>query len=342
MINRANRLMGIITAVTLIFSVASAPLTAFGLESVKAARVPAYLRPNVSIICDGEELGFSDVNSDPVYPIIYNGSTYLPVRAIAGLMDEAIEWEPSSQMIFIGKTLNVPSNEPESIDNYKGALIPPLPLNLRPEGSMLTVYLKPDVIILVDFEQKNFADVNGNPVYPIIFNGSTYLPIRAIAGLMNANIDWNGPTQTITIHRLTLPVEDEKSAATVAMTELFNSSANLYDRTTRKIELLSGPDVAGALIKLATSVSVDYQMAQSNTLEAKAMDTDEFNDKELVAYKMLVEYLELAEYYTLIIENITYLAANEQDYSMFEGVITTFAIESINKMDAAREALQAL
>ena len=339
---KSIRLITILTTVVLTFAVISAPASIFGLESAKPSVVPAYHKPNVSIICDREELGFSDVNGDPVYPIIYNGSTYLPVRAIAGLMGEDIEWEPLSQMIFIGKTLSMPSNESGSNNNVTASLMPPVPPDQRPEGSMLTVYLKPDVIIMFDFEQKNFTDVNGNPVYPIIYNGSTYLPVRAIAGLMGAEILWNGSTQTITIHRITVPVQVEKSPATVAMTELFNSSASLYDRTTGKIARLNDPNVAGSLIKLANSISVDYQMAQANTKEAKAMDTDNFTTQELAAHKKLVEYLELAEYFTLVLENVTYLAASDQDYSMFDGVITTFAMESINKMDDARAAIQAL
>jgi succinate dehydrogenase flavin-adding protein (antitoxin of CptAB toxin-antitoxin module) len=44
---------------------------------------------------------FVDVNGVTVYPINYMGSNYLPVRAIAGLMGETIEWDPDQRRIFI-------------------------------------------------------------------------------------------------------------------------------------------------------------------------------------------------------------------------------------------------
>ncbi len=340
--NKAIRLMTIMTAVTLMLAAASAPIISYGAETAKSSKVTAYHKPNVTIIYDSEELGFSDVNGNPVYPIIYNGSTYLPVRAIAGLMNEPIEWEPLSQIVFIGKTLSLPYKGTTDENTLTSSLRAPVPLERRPAESALMVYLKPDVIIMYDFELQNFVDVNGDPVYPIIYNGSTYLPIRAISGLMGAEIEWNGVTQTITINSMTVPVQNLKSEAAVAMTKLFNSSVSLYNQTTAKIPLLNEPNISGALIKLANSVSVDYQMAKANTTEAKAMDTDKFTTEELDAYKKMVRYLELAEYYTLVFENITYLAANGEDYSMFQETFTTFAMESINKMDEARTAIQAL
>ncbi|GKX30596.1 hypothetical protein SH1V18_30760 [Vallitalea longa] len=46
---------------------------------------------------------------------------------------------------------------------------------------------------------QNLKDGNGNPVYPVIINGSTYLPVRAIADMLGADITWEGNTKTIYI-----------------------------------------------------------------------------------------------------------------------------------------------
>ena len=45
-------------------------------------------------------------------------------------------------------------------------------------------------------------DVNGNETYPFILNGTTYVPIRAIAELFNANIDFNEKTNTVSINTI--------------------------------------------------------------------------------------------------------------------------------------------
>ena len=44
---------------------------------------------------------------------------------------------------------------------------------------------------------QQFKDANGNNVYPIVYNGTTYLPVRAVAGLFNTAVDWDGATGTV-------------------------------------------------------------------------------------------------------------------------------------------------
>jgi len=34
-------------------------------------------------------------------------------------------------------------------------------------------------------------------VYPILYNGTTYLPVRAISGLVDLPVDWDGDTRTV-------------------------------------------------------------------------------------------------------------------------------------------------
>ena len=94
--------------------------------------------------------------------------------------------------------------------------------------------------------------------------------------------------------------------------------------------------------ELAKGVSQDYKITQGNGNAIKAMDKTEFTDAENIAHEKLQGFLELAEYYTLVLENISYMAVNDQDYSMFAETFLTFAMESAAKMDQAREAIEAL
>lgn len=60
---------------------------AFG-ESISVpspSKVLAYHKPNVTILFNEQELGFTDVNGTAVYPIIYGGTTYIPVRGVSRL-----------------------------------------------------------------------------------------------------------------------------------------------------------------------------------------------------------------------------------------------------------------
>src|SRR5665648_293889 len=53
-----------------------------------------------------------------------------------------------------------------------GTMTPTSPV-LPQAGGQVQIYLKPDVNIIVDGQEKIFCDVNNEVVYPIIYNGST-------------------------------------------------------------------------------------------------------------------------------------------------------------------------
>ena len=39
-----------------------------------------------------------------VYPIIYNGSTYVPLSAVAEMFDTPIEWDGQNRIVYLGQT----------------------------------------------------------------------------------------------------------------------------------------------------------------------------------------------------------------------------------------------
>jgi len=50
-------------------------------------QVQALIRPDLNIVLNGEKLTMTDVNGDTVHPLTYNGTTYLPARAISENLD---------------------------------------------------------------------------------------------------------------------------------------------------------------------------------------------------------------------------------------------------------------
>ncbi len=53
--------------------------------------------------------------------------------------------------------------------------------------------------MLVDGVRQSFTDVNGNAVLPLVYNGSVYLPLRAVAHLMGKTVCWDSATSTVTL-----------------------------------------------------------------------------------------------------------------------------------------------
>lgn len=66
----------------------------------------AYLNKEVKITIDGAP--WQPKQGDTVlYPITYNGTTYLPVRAVAEALDVPIRWESETRTVHIGGTSEV-------------------------------------------------------------------------------------------------------------------------------------------------------------------------------------------------------------------------------------------
>jgi len=42
-------------------------------------------------------------------------------------------------------------------------------------------------------------DAKGNPVEPFVMDGTTYLPVRAIAEALGLQVEWDGETQTVVL-----------------------------------------------------------------------------------------------------------------------------------------------
>ena len=78
-------------------------------------QISALLTPNVKITYNGVLQTPRDGNGNVVYPINYNGSVYLPVRGIAGIFGENIDWDPDSKTVLIGSggtTTPAPTSPP--------------------------------------------------------------------------------------------------------------------------------------------------------------------------------------------------------------------------------------
>ena len=75
-----------------------------------------------------------------------------------------------------------------------------------------------DIKVTLNGEQVELVNANGTPVEPFAINGTTYLPIRAIATALGLDVEWDGNTNTAiltnknVIEQGTIIYEDEKVA----------------------------------------------------------------------------------------------------------------------------------
>jgi hypothetical protein len=86
----------------------------------------------VSIRFDGEYQVLTNVHGDIIYPIMLEGTTYLPVRALAGLFDVEIDWDPYTRSVLSGAQPDEPAQPDDTPpDDIPPDDIPPMP---TPDG----------------------------------------------------------------------------------------------------------------------------------------------------------------------------------------------------------------
>lgn len=147
--------------------------------------ISAILRPAVKIELDGYAQEFYNASGEQVFPIFYNDTHYLPIRAIGELMGKNVNWDQAA--------LTISLDSPRTAETVKGHS-----MGLSAEVE-ITAQVRPDFKIYVDGTLRSFVDGRGDTVYPILYEGTTYLPLRAIGELMDKDVTWYEKALVITL-----------------------------------------------------------------------------------------------------------------------------------------------
>ena len=325
----------------------ASPAPAFADDKPAVQTISVHVQPDFTIKVGEQIKSFYDANGHPVFPIVYRGTTYLPVRAVSGLMGENVDWDGPSKTVFIGKTLKAPVKSETFASSWvrDGGV----PFGIRPPVQTAQAHLKPDISILYDFVAQRFSDVNEEDVYPINYRGSVYLPIRAISRLMGESVEWDEGRKQITISdseaeeaaRQEREAEDGEERVWLLRSAL-SEALSIHNDATEKIAGLQVEDSAEQLIALAARISDDARRASGVVIRITRIDTEAFTEEELDAYAKLAGFAAASEHYILILENIAYLAASGQDYSMIAETFLDLALDAQAKQRLAEEAIKAL
>lgn len=90
------------------------------LSTAILASTVTYAANRVKIVIDNKELIPTDVNGNRVDPIIIDGTTYLPIRAVANALGKAVYWDGPNYTVYLGKCdppLEYPTVRVEDLTN---------------------------------------------------------------------------------------------------------------------------------------------------------------------------------------------------------------------------------
>ena len=144
----------------------------------------ARIRPDFTIVIDGTERNFKRADGSAAYALVYQDSTYLPLRAIGEALGRNVNWNEATKTI----TLEGRRTASDSSNKY-----------IAGKAKDVTVQVRTDFTIVIDGIAQQFRTSSGKAVYPLLYNGSTYLPLRAIGEIMDKDVKWNNSTKTVTL-----------------------------------------------------------------------------------------------------------------------------------------------
>lgn len=305
-------------------------------------KISIMIKSDMSVVYNGEEINLKDASGNILYPIIYKDNLYLPVRGVSNVVGKEIEWEKARNVMYVGKTPSGPNN----VKKNESILIPrkeKIESIEKPVPYMAGAYIRPNFVVMVDFIAKEFYDNTGARIYPIVLNGYTYLPTQDVGNLFGVNINLNSLRKTIFMaSKSNLDWEQDNSYVAVFLGNQFDKQVQIYTKATEKIRNLKKAGQKNELAVLLNEISNDYEIASQNSAYLKSVSIINYTPKEKEVYKAVLDFAEASEHYILVLENIAYMAANNQDFPIMAETFLSIAIESQSKMDKARNLLQVL
>jgi len=121
---------------------------------------------------------------------VYNGVTFVPLREISTLLNKSVTWDAATGTTYI-------SDKPAESQNRTSTSASPA------IDGIMDINVKFDRIKIV-VNGKYINDSN------ILYNGVTYVPLRAIGTMLNKEISWNERTKTVSINDTAVSVTSQQ------------------------------------------------------------------------------------------------------------------------------------
>ena len=138
--------------------------------------------PGISFTIDGEYFKPINESAKEIEAFVYAGTTYLPIRGIAYALGLNVSWDSKNNRIDLTSDGVVRYNSGKNTKSSRTETI------IMPAVSR-SVYL--------DGKKVDLKDGNGKSVNVFTLDGTTYVPVRAIANALGLDVDWDADTNTV-------------------------------------------------------------------------------------------------------------------------------------------------
>ena len=186
-----RKLLSVLLCICALFS-----LTEAALATQETRNIEITYRA-IAVTLDGEPLIPVDAQGVPVEPFISGGTTYLPVRGIANALDLTVAWDNQTNTVLL------------SSGGTPTAPVAPATFSQKTENKNAVFR---DIAIVLDGQPITPKDASGANIEPFILDGTTYLPVRAVATALNLSVSWDDQTSTVQLahqYRVTRVVDGD-------------------------------------------------------------------------------------------------------------------------------------
>lgn len=140
-----------------------------------------------------------------------DGTVYIPLKTAGLWMGAATDWDKTAGTVTITSTGAEPFYYPIKDMDAEYAF----PDNRVPthapdnRGELLR-----DLTVTVNGQAQSFANVLGQPVYPLLFHDCVYLPVRSVAGWLDKQVLWTTAINRLgEVHIYSAPTQEELAGA---------------------------------------------------------------------------------------------------------------------------------
>lgn len=81
--------------------------TSILLHTTKRRTEKLTVQTGIKVYVNDKQIVPTDVNGKTVDVLLYKGTTYLPVRAVANALDQSVAWDGASYSVYIGSHKDV-------------------------------------------------------------------------------------------------------------------------------------------------------------------------------------------------------------------------------------------
>lgn len=194
------------------------------------------LQGGITIYVDEKIVKPTDVNGNVVEPFVYNGTTYLPVRAISNALGKEVTWDGGTSSIYVGKAPGATQTDITTLKLFDSSWNSEISSGKKAEFPLLDKTITPFNLFI------NYRDTE--PGYATYIIDSKYSKLKADFALSSTslssdegwvkfyNVEPNGTKHLIEEYRATLndgsiPVNVNLAGVNILQIELSAASYSL-------------------------------------------------------------------------------------------------------------------